>query len=71
MSSPHMPGQAGPFETTPAAGMSLPTRREFLDRLGKGLMVWVVLRQTAGAQESEAAHPGAFRPKSEGDFNAS
>ena len=70
MSAPRMPGQAGTFETTPAAGMSPPTRREFLDRLGKGLMVWVVLRQTAGAQESEAARPGTFRPKTEGDFNA-
>jgi len=70
MNFPHMPDQAGPFAMAPAAAMSLPTRREFLDRLGKGLMVWVVLRQTVGAEESEAAHPGAFRPKLEGDFNA-
>ena len=70
MNFPHMPDQAGPFAMVPAAGMSLPTRREFLDRLGKGLMVWVVLRQTAGAEESEAAHPGTYRPKPEGDFNA-
>ena len=52
------------------ANAELPTRREFLGRLGAGLVVWVVLRKTAGAQESEAAHPVKVVPKPEGDFNA-
>jgi|CZKI01.1.fsa_nt_gi nicotinate dehydrogenase subunit B len=52
------------------AAISLPTRREFLKRFGTGLMVWVVLRRSAGAEESEAAHPATFRPRSAGDFNA-
>ncbi len=52
------------------ADADLPTRREFLRRFGTGLLVWVVLRDTAGAEESEAAHPVKVRPKPEGDFNA-
>jgi isoquinoline 1-oxidoreductase len=50
--------------------MSPPTRREFLKRVGTGLMVWVVLGPPVGAQESEAAHPATVRPKPANDFNA-
>jgi isoquinoline 1-oxidoreductase len=50
--------------------MDLPSRREFLRRVGSGLVVWVVLRRTAGAQVSEAAHPTRFIPKAADDFNA-
>ena len=49
---------------------SLPTRREFVRRLGTGLFVWVVLGRSAGAEVSEAAHPVTVRPKPTGDFNA-
>ena len=69
MSASDAPVDAG-RSTAPLSIMELPTRREFLKRLGTGLMVWVVLRQTGGAEESEAAHPIAFRPNSEDDFNA-
>jgi isoquinoline 1-oxidoreductase len=53
-----------------ASIMDLPSRREFLRRVGSGLVVWVVLRRTAGAQVSEAAHPTRFIPKAADDFNA-
>jgi isoquinoline 1-oxidoreductase len=53
-----------------ASIMDLPSRREFLRRVGSGLVVWVVLRRTAGAQVSEAAHPTRFIPKQADDFNA-
>jgi isoquinoline 1-oxidoreductase len=66
----HLPEQSGRFAAEPPANFNLATRREFLARFGAGLMVWVVLGQTAGAEESEAAHPVTFRPKSDGDFNA-
>ena len=60
------PRQASPLPSI----MELPTRREFLKRVGTGLMVWVVLRRPAGAAESEAAHPVTVRPKASSDFNA-
>ena len=53
---------------TGRARIVLPSRREFLKQIGTGLVVWVVLRQSAGAQESEAAHPAL--PKAADDFNA-
>ena len=56
--------------TVPFADASLPSRREFLRRFSTGLLVWVVLRQGAGAEVSEAAHPVTVRPKPTGDFNA-
>lgn len=65
-----LPGPHGRPASQPWADSDLPTRREFLRRFGTGLLVWVVLRETAGAEESEAAHPVTVRPKPEGDFNA-
>ena len=53
----------------PADG-GLPSRRDFIKRLGTGLMVWVVLGRTAGAQVNEAAHPTTYRPKTDESFNA-
>lgn len=50
--------------------LELPTRREFLKSMGSGLLVWVVLRQPAGAQVNEAAHPARFVPRETEDFNA-
>jgi isoquinoline 1-oxidoreductase len=70
MNSRHTRDQTARLAAVPAAEMSLPTRREFLKSLGKGLVVWVVLRQPAGAQESEAARPATVRPRQPGDFNA-
>ena len=70
MTTRHLPDQAGRLAADPSANFDLPTRRDFLTRFGAGLMVWVVLGQTAGAEESEAAHPVTVRPKAEGDFNA-
>lgn len=63
-------GQAGHPTTAAPADANLPTRREFLKRFGTGLMVWVFLHPTAGAEENEAAHPVTVRPKSAADFNA-
>ncbi len=63
-------GPGGRPASRPWADADLPTRREFLRRFGTGLLVWVVLRETAGAEESEAAHPVKVLPKPEGDFNA-
>ena len=65
-----IPGPEGRPACQPWADADLPTRREFLRRVGAGLLVWVVLRGTAGAEESEAAHPIKVRPKTDGDFNA-
>jgi isoquinoline 1-oxidoreductase len=39
-------------------------------RLGAGLVVWVVLGETARAEVSEAAHPVTARPKAPDTFNA-
>ncbi|MFT3870562.1 MAG: molybdopterin-dependent oxidoreductase [Nibricoccus sp.] len=51
---------------------SLPSRREFLKRLGAGLMVYVALSPSFGfgAEVSEAARPLTTRPKIPTDFNA-
>jgi len=49
---------------------SLPSRRDFVKRLGTGLVVWVILGRTAGGQVSEAAHPVTVIPKSDGGFDA-
>jgi isoquinoline 1-oxidoreductase len=58
------------FTSAPAQAIDLPSRREFLRRVGSGLVVWVVLRRTAAAQVSEAAHPTRFIPREADDFNA-
>ncbi len=54
------------------ADMHPPTRRDFLKNCASGLMVWVVLGPTLGAQESEASYPITIkvRPKDSADFNA-
>lgn len=51
-------------------GPLLPSRREFLKRLGAGLVVWVVMGDASGAEVSEAAHPVTVRPKAPDSFNA-
>ena len=56
--------------SSPASMAELPSRREFLRRIGSGLVVWVVLRGTARAQVNEAAHPARFIPRETDDFNA-
>ena len=70
MSTEQITNRSSKGATVPIADASLPSRREFLRRFSTGLLVWVVFRQTAGAEESEAAHPVTVRPKSTGDFNA-
>ena len=50
--------------------MNPPTRREFLKRMGAGLMVWVVLSPSLAAEEGEAAKPITVKPKATNDFNA-
>lgn len=60
-----------PPAARPAADpMNPPTRREFLQRLGAGLMVWVVLDPAFGAEVSEAARPMRSRAQVPKDFNA-
>jgi nicotinate dehydrogenase subunit B len=58
--------QAGP------AGMCPPSRREFLKNCASGLMVWIVLGPTLGAEEPDAKFPITIkvRPKASDDFNA-
>jgi len=70
MSTEQITNRSSKGATVPIADASLPSRREFLRRFSTGLLVWVVFRQAAGAEESEAAHPVTVRPKSTGDFNA-
>jgi len=70
MSTEQVTNRSSKGATVPIADASLPSRREFLRRFSTGLLVWVVFRQAAGAEESEAAHPVTVRPKSTGDFNA-
>jgi isoquinoline 1-oxidoreductase len=67
MNRAHLSRTKGP---SAADGAALPTRRDFVKRLGTGLFVWVVLGRSAGAEVSEAAHPVTVRPKATGDFNA-
>jgi len=59
-----LPGRREPADMRP------PTRRDFLKQCASGLLVWVVLGPTLGAQESESAHPLKVRPKDASDFNA-
>jgi isoquinoline 1-oxidoreductase len=51
---------------------SLPNRREFLKRLGAGIMICVAFRPTFGfgAEVSEAPRPLTTRPKIPTDYNA-
>jgi isoquinoline 1-oxidoreductase len=49
---------------------ALPSRRDFIRRLGAGLVVCAVLRPAFGAEESEAAHPVTVRPNEPAGFNA-
>ncbi|MFT3780908.1 MAG: molybdopterin-dependent oxidoreductase [Nibricoccus sp.] len=51
---------------------NLPSRRDFLKRLGAGVLVCVMLRpgEMFGAETSEAARPMLARPKVPTDFNA-
>ena len=53
-------------------GPPLPSRRDFLKNIGAGLVVWITLGPSLGAQESEAASAVAtrVRPKDAKDFNA-
>jgi len=50
--------------------MNPPTRREFIKRLGAGLMVYVVLGPSLGAAVSEGTQSTAGEPKTPTDFNA-
>lgn len=50
--------------------MNRPSRREFLKTLGAGLVVFVMLDRSFGAEVSEAARPMTVRPKIPTDFNA-
>ncbi len=54
------------------AGMCPPSRRDFLKNCASGLMVWIVLGPTLGAQQTEASFPVTVkvRPKDGADFNA-
>jgi nicotinate dehydrogenase subunit B len=63
---PHSPSHPGAVP----ADMRPPTRREFLKSCATGLMVWVVLGPTLGAEESESAFPIKGRAKASDGFNA-
>lgn len=54
------------------APMHTPSRRDFLKNCGSGLLVWIVLGPTLGAQQSEGSFPVTVRvrPKDGADFNA-
>ena len=69
MSSSQLPTHD--FHGVPAsADIRPPTRREFLQRLGGGLVVWLVARDLAFGVESEAARPMRARQSVPNDFNA-
>ena len=55
-----------------SADMCPPTRREFLQRLGAGLMIWVALDPLSAAEGGEGAakKKGGGRPAVPTDFNA-
>ncbi len=67
MNSPTSSGH-GAFPATDL--MHPPTRREFLSRVGAGLMIWVVLRRDLSGAESESAVKSTYRPELPKDFNA-
>ncbi len=59
------------FHGVPAsADIRPPTRREFLQRLGAGIVVWMVASDFARGAESEAARPMRAQPGIPTDFNA-
>lgn len=52
------------------ADLRPPSRREFLQRMAGGVMVWIVAGELAFGAESEAARPMRSRPTIPTDFNA-
>ncbi len=50
--------------------MRPPSRREFLARMGAGVLIWVALRAELPAAESESAVKSTYRPELPKDFNA-
>ena len=55
---------------SPSPDMCPPTRREFLQRLGAGLMIWVALDPLYAAEAAAATKKTGGRPAVPTDFNA-